>query len=100
MGATVFYGIFTMLPYILSGLICLVYTLTFIWYAEKQQRRNAAIMAKFISLYEGVGEDDALQMSDEYARMTFASRECLASMANVRALLGSKSKVSNASRDN
>jgi len=78
----IFYGVFSRLPYIVAGSLCLVYACVFIVYTQKQQKQNAARVAKLFSANTDLDENDAEEMVQRYNRMTMASRECLARMAS------------------
>jgi hypothetical protein len=78
----IFYGIFSRLPYIVAGSICLVYACVFIVYTQKQQKQNAARVAELFSANTELDDNDAKEMVQRYNRMTISSRECLARMAS------------------
>eukprot|EP00588_Corethron_pennatum_P023420 CAMPEP_0194338556 /NCGR_PEP_ID=MMETSP0171-20130528/80038_1 /TAXON_ID=218684 /ORGANISM="Corethron pennatum, Strain L29A3" /LENGTH=583 /DNA_ID=CAMNT_0039102739 /DNA_START=163 /DNA_END=1914 /DNA_ORIENTATION=- len=65
------FGVFPRLPYLITGSLCLVFSVVFVFGTEAQSRRNAKLV---IEMMNSAGKDDAKQ----FRRMSLASRECLA----------------------
>jgi len=67
------YGVFPRLPYLISGSLCLVFSVVFVFGTEAQSRRNAKLVTEMMN---SAGEDEG--EAKHFERMTLASRECLA----------------------
>jgi len=67
------YGVFPRLPYLISGSLCLVFSVVFVFGTEAQSRRNAKLVTEMMN---SAGEDEG--EAKNFRRMTLASRECLA----------------------
>jgi len=77
------YNVFPRLPYIISGLLCTVFTLGFILFTEIEKKRNRKIIVNLISITEEIDKQEASELSRSYRRMTLASMECMARMGSV-----------------
>jgi len=70
----------------MTGILCVIYVFTFIFFAQKQQKENEK---KIADLQGRVPEGDkkaeppASFSMAAYRKKSFASRECLARMASV-----------------
>lgn len=81
--APMLYKIQVRLPYLFSGSLCVIYTIGFIYLTRRQQKHNAKILTDLFEQTEGVDKEEAKQLVKRYNRMTAASGECLARMAQV-----------------
>eukprot|EP00588_Corethron_pennatum_P004694 CAMPEP_0194298818 /NCGR_PEP_ID=MMETSP0169-20130528/60377_1 /TAXON_ID=218684 /ORGANISM="Corethron pennatum, Strain L29A3" /LENGTH=581 /DNA_ID=CAMNT_0039048851 /DNA_START=114 /DNA_END=1859 /DNA_ORIENTATION=+ len=78
------FGVFPRLPYLISGSLCLVFSVVFVFGTEAQSRRNAKLVTEMMN---SAGKDEAKQ----FQRMTLASRECLARISSYT-MRGAKNK--------
>lgn len=82
MTAPLMYSVTPKLPYVISGLLCGLYTALFIVVTQRQQRENVKLIAELIAVAnEGIDEEEARELVQKFCRMTAASSECTARMA-------------------
>ena len=77
----VFYGIFSRLPYIVAGILCVIYSCAFIIYTSRQQKENAKLIADLFVQKAGFDEEGSTDLVKKYNRLTMATSECMARMA-------------------
>ena len=76
------YGVFSRLPYLISGSLCVIYAFAFILFTQKQQKDNEKKIAKLLALDKNLDTEEAENLAKKYSRMTMDSKECLARMAS------------------
>mmetsp|Transcript_30769 Transcript_30769/g.73281 ORF Transcript_30769/g.73281 Transcript_30769/m.73281 type:complete len:740 (+) Transcript_30769:390-2609(+) len=81
--APMLYSVHVRLPYLVSGSLCVIYTIGFVAFTRHQQKQNAKILVDLFEQAEGVDKEEAQNLVKRYNRLTVASGECLARMAQV-----------------
>ena len=77
----VFYGILARLPYVVAGGLCVMYSCAFIIYTSRQQRDNSKRITELFAQVGGVEKEECVEIVKKFNRLTMASSECMARMA-------------------
>ena len=75
------YGVFSRLPYLISGSLCVIYAFAFILFTQKQQKDNEKKIAELLALDKDLDTEEAENLAKKYSCMTMDSKECMARMA-------------------
>ena len=67
-----------------SSVLCLAYLLAFVFFVQRQQRKNERMMADVFAATEEVDEKDAGHLARSYSRIDCASKECVARISDCR----------------